>query len=466
MSRFLLVALCCLACLCPASATASATAQTPIGQAGSGNTLALPAVFNQKPTPAFGVQMYGAVADASQYSEETPEAGVDWLRWRVFWAAVEPINTTPDKFNFSSMDASMKAAVELNLRPLVTIEQAPKWAATYTNGPIDKVGLDEFAQFMGALVERYDGDGYQDAPGSPKVRIWELYNEPDAGDVIGAENAQPFWGPYGKEYAAMLCTAYRATKAANPTARVAIGGIAYDFFKEDNGPFIRSFIEDVLKNGGGECMDLMNFHYYPYFESRWAPYGDGLMGKTNYLRGILAKYGYGWKPFIVTEAGHHSDAEPTQPSTPQEQVNYLIKMSTQSAAAGNELMIWWTWIDLQGYWGETGLLTAAGVRKPSFDAYRNMAGKLSGATFLRTVPPSETGSEAARVYEFRAGQKLYVAWADSSSTIAIKLAGASFKVTDSLGVVQGFLLDGDDGSFDGFVRFNVSRQPIYLEQTP
>ncbi len=410
--------------------------------------------------------MYGLVEAPGQYAEEAPEAGVDWLRWRVFWGNVEPNNTTPDKYNFASMDASMKTAVELGLRPLVTIEQAPKWAATYTNGPIDKVGLDEFAQFMGALVERYDGDGYQDAPGSPKVRIWELYNEPDAGDVLGAEGVQPFWGPYGKEYAAMLCTAYRATKAANPQARVAIGGIAYDFFKEDNGPFVRSFIEDVLKNGGGECMDLMNFHYYPYFESRWAPYGDGLMGKTNYLREILAKYGYGWKPFIVTEAGHHSDPEPGQPSSPQEQVNYLIKMSTQSAAAGNEIMIWWTWIDLQGYWGETGLLTSVGVRKPSFDAYRTMAGKLSGATFLRMVPSSETGSEAARVYEFKAGHKLYVAWADSSISIGIRLSGTSFKVTDSLGVVQGILRDSDDGSSDGYVRFTVSQQPLYLEETP
>ncbi len=461
MLRFLVVALCCLACLCPASAAA----QTPVDQAGSGNTLTLPAVFNQKPVPAFGVQMYGAVTD--QYAADTPEAGVDWLRWRVFWGSVEPNNTTPDKYDWSSMDASMLAAVQLNLRPLVTIERAPKWAATYTNGPIDKVGLDEFGQFMGALVERYDGDGNQDAPGSPKVRIWELYNEPDAGDVVGAEGVQPFWGPYGKEYAAMLCTAYRATKAANPSARVAIGGIAYDFFKEDRGPFVRSFIEDVLKNGGGNCMDLMNFHYYPYFEWRWKPYGDGLMGKTNYLRDILSRYGYGWMPIIVTEAGHHSDAEPSQPSSPQVQANYLVKMSTQSAAAGNQLMIWWSWLDLPDYWGETGLLTAAGVRKPSFDAYRSMAGKLSGATFLRAVPQNERGgSEDEHVYEFKAGHKLYVAWTDTFSPVTLKLAGDNLKVSDSLGVVQGILRDGDDGSSDGFVRFTVSQQPLYLEQMP
>ena len=462
MLRFLVVALCCLACLFPASAAA----QTPVDQANSDNTLALPAVLNQKPMPAYGVQMYGAVDAPNQYAADTPEAGVAWLRWRVFWSMVEPSNTTPANYNFGSMDASMQTAVQLHLRPLVTIEFAPSWAATYTNGPIDKVGLDEFAEFMGALVERYDGDGNQDAPGSPKVQIWELYNEPDAGDVIGAENGQPYWGPYGKEYAAMLCTAYRATKEANPRARVAIGGIAYDFFKGENGPFIRSFLEDVLKNGGGNCMDLMNFHYYPYFESRWAPYGDGLMGKTNYLRGILSQYGFGGLPIIVTEAGHHSNYVPGQESSPQEQVDYLVKMSTQSAAAGNQIMIWWSWLDLPGYWGENGLLTAAGVRKSSFDAYRIMASKLSGATFKRVVPSSETGDETARVYEFSAGRKMYVAWTDSASSIPIRLAGDKFKVVDALGVTQGILSDGDDGSSDGYVHLTVSLHPQYLERTP
>jgi hypothetical protein len=150
--------------------------------------------------------MYGSVDDPNQYASYVPDAGVGWLRWRVFWKDVEPNNTTPNNFKFGWMDASMQTAVRLNLRPIVTIEQAPSWAATYTNGPIDKVSLDEFGQFMTALVERYDGDGYQDGPGSIKVPIWELYNEPDAGSVVGAENEQPFWGPYGKEYAAMLCT--------------------------------------------------------------------------------------------------------------------------------------------------------------------------------------------------------------------------------------------------------------------
>ena len=49
------------------------------------------------------------------------------------------------------------------------------------------------------------------------------------------------WGPYGADYAQMLCAVYPAVKAASPNARIVLGGIAYDWFQEDGGPFVRGF---------------------------------------------------------------------------------------------------------------------------------------------------------------------------------------------------------------------------------
>ena len=51
----------------------------------------------------------------------------------------------------------------------------------------------QFKQYFREVVERYDGDGYKDAPGSAVVTYWEMYNEPDAwafGDIGG-------WGKRG-----------------------------------------------------------------------------------------------------------------------------------------------------------------------------------------------------------------------------------------------------------------------------
>ena len=386
------------------------------------------------------------------------------MRWAIAWAAIEPVNTKPVNFNYGSFDASIQYATSLNLRLIVTIGFNPSWAATYKNGPIDKVPLAEFAQFVQALVERYDGDGFQDAPGSPTVRVWELYNEPDGGSILGAELGNPYWGDFGKEYAAMMCAASGAAKAADPAAKIALGGIAYDWFREDGGPFVRRFLDDVLDNGGGGCMDFMNFHYYPFFQARWDPYGHGLSGKANYLRSRLAAHGLGSIPMIVTEAGHHSNNYSSFPSSPEEQVAYVVKLFTQSLASQVKVMIWWTWKDIPGYWGENGLLTMQGEKKPSYDAYRVAAGKLGQAEFGREVPPGETGSSTAEVYQFTGPGTFYVAWVEGATSAQITLPGNQFALIDPMGTLQGYATDSADGRTDGRVNLVVGQQPQYLER--
>src|SRR5262249_58290966 len=86
-------------------------------------------------------------------------------------------------------------------------------------GPAD---VQQFAQFASWMAERYDGDGLQDAPGSPRIAAWEIWNEPnDAGNWsdIGADsNARK------RRYGEMLVAAYQAIKAADRTATVLTGG--------------------------------------------------------------------------------------------------------------------------------------------------------------------------------------------------------------------------------------------------
>ena len=107
-----------------------------------------------------------------------------------------------------------------------TLGSNPTWAATYPEGLIDKVPVQEFVQFVRAVVERYDGDGLQDAPGSPVINNWELYNEPDGDDPIRAQyGGIGYWGRYGAEYAQMLCAVYPEIKKANPSASRSDRGI-------------------------------------------------------------------------------------------------------------------------------------------------------------------------------------------------------------------------------------------------
>ncbi|NTU81254.1 MAG: hypothetical protein HGA45_18050 [Chloroflexales bacterium] len=74
----------------------------------------------------------------------------------------------------------------------------------------------DFADYVFAVVERYDGDGNADAPGSPRVAAWQIWNEPNAWET---------WPGSPAEYAAILEAGYAAAKAADPTATVAPGGL-------------------------------------------------------------------------------------------------------------------------------------------------------------------------------------------------------------------------------------------------
>lgn len=433
-------------------------------------TVFLPAVFldyTSAPT-AFGVQMYNDLTTPSAGLTLTQVARVYWVRWPLAWSKMEPVDTAPENYNFSVYDSSILSATQAGLHLIVTILNNPAWAANYANGPIDKVDIGAFTEFVGTLVERYDGDGWQDAPGSPVVDYWEFYNEPDAGDELYARYGASYWGHFGAEYARMLCAVYPVIKAANPRAQVAMGGLAYDNFEDQGGGFTREFLDDVLAAGGGQCFDVMNFHYYPVFEPNWAPYGAGLSGKASYLRSKLEQYGVMNKPMISTEAGWHSSSSPDFPSTPQIQSRYVVKLFAQSLASHLEVMTWWTWIDPGSGYGANGLLTQSLERKPAYDAYRTAAKELGYALFQRSLSASELGSTALEGYRFNSqgNQPLYVLWSNDAVTRTVSLPLSRAQVTGMYGELITQVRDGDDGRMDGRVRVTVGPNPIYVEAIP
>jgi hypothetical protein len=431
----------------------------------------LPAVFKgyAGPPTIFGVQLYSSPTSASAALPLAAQGHVTWIRWPIGWYRIEPVK---GQYQWDWLDAALLALYRSGFKIIVTVDGNPAWAATYPGGPIDKVNISEFTQFVGALVERYDGDGVQDAPGSPVVDYWEFYNEPDNGSIASAEVGNGYWGHYGTQYAQMLCAVFPAVHAASPHAKVLFGGIAYDYFDDDAtdpGPFVRGFLDDVLAAGGGQCMDVMNFHYYPAFEAKWTPYGPGLNGKANYIRNKLASYGVTGLPLVVTEAGHHSNNYPTWPSTPDIQAGYVVKLFTQSLASELDSMIWWTWSDYDIYqyaWGANGLLDRNLQPKPSYYAFQTAAVKIGEAVFQHILTSGELEGANVQAYLFSVGHPLYVVWSNSGSSETVKLPGSFARVLNYRGNTVSQVTDGGDGIVDGRVRISVGSIPVYVEVTP
>lgn len=431
------------------------------------STVYLPTIANDDrvvPASLFGVQMYGSWPQSETGLSLANEAGVYWMRWHILWSSIEPEDTRPAKYNLDSVDATLRSATDSGLNAIVTIRDNPEWAATYANGPIDKVDISKFVEFVRTLAERYDGDGMYDAPGSPIVKYWEFYNEPDAGNELHAEYGHSYWGHFGADYADMLCAVYPAIKNANPDGQVVLGGLAYERFEEDGGVFVREFLDDVLAAGGGDCFDVMNFHYYPVFAPVWDPYGDGLVGKTNYLRGKLAEYDV-TKPFMVTEAGSHSDGD----STPQNQSREVLKLFSQAYASSLDALTWWTWQDPGSYYSANGLVTEELEKKPAFFAYKAAVNHLAHASFDRILTDTELGDENMQGYRFTTDDEmrpLYVLWSDDTTVRPVSLSiptGSSVRVENMYGEVLTHVTDTRDGNVNGSVTVSVGQDPVYVE---
>lgn len=445
----------------PAHTSASTVANTytylPIIQNNFDSTLGI---------PLFGVQTYGDTRPDSKYYDALINSDTSWVRTNASWVSAEPINSTPDGYSWSSIDASLDISINPDVNVIATIRENPDWAATSRNGVIDIVELGEFAEFIGALVERYDGDGVDDAPGSPVVIYWEFYNEPDkaSGSLYSSG-----WGDDPDLYANMLQAVYPAVKNANSAAQVVLGGIAYDFFYP-NGPFNPDFLDGVLEFGG-DYVDVMNFHYYPAFSKTWTDLdGPGLLQKTEAVRSKLVEYGYGDRPIFITESGWHSNDTSANglPASPAIQSHYVIELFTQSLAADIDVMIWWMLFDPGGGYWDNGLVTndTPPVIKPAFVAYQTAVSELSTAHFKRTWTTAETGNVDIEVHEFEDNvhqRTVYVAWLNPVETSVVSTITITGQHATTIKVSGLDVIENQYTSASGNIIIPVSAQPIFIE---
>jgi hypothetical protein len=433
------------------------------------NAVYLPFVNAPWRNDLFGVQVYGETLKTNMFYEPLINTNTDWIRATAAWNSVEPTNTTPDNYDWTSLDSALAAARPDHggFKVIATIRLAPDWAARRADGPIDKVPLSEFVQFVEALVERYDGDGFQDAPGRPIIRYWELYNEPDHSGT---------WGYYQEQYAQMLAAVYPAVKAADPRAMLVFGGVAYDWFEDQDGPFVRNFLEGVFNSPGGDRFDFMNYHSYAAFSAFWTDRGPGLLEKAQAIRQVMSANLPAPRPMMVTEAGWCSNGcTPDKPTSETFQARYVAALFTQSLAADLKVMIWWMLHDFDPDWhilSSFGLVTASNPprEKLAFYAFRTTKDQLSTARFERTWSNIETGHSMVEFYQFddvSCGCKRYVGWLDpleTSDTAALSVPHGQVKVFESINGMQiATLKDGDDGKVDGRTRVIVTGAPRYYE---
>ena len=340
------------------------------------------------PPPVFGVQM--PKINKTNGLVQAVAAGMHWVRFSAFrWHEIEPLRTDPPTYQWAVVNEENLLNAQANgMEPIAIIHFTPDWAQKYPGsqcGTIKEEALDEFAEFVTAVVKRYSLSPFS-------VRYWELWNEPDTPlwydstgfGCWGDENDEYFGGGY---YAEMLKVAYPAIKAADPRAQVLIGGLLLDC-DPTNPPAGKDckasrFLEGVLRNDGGPYFDVLSFHAYTYYvggpnhmaNANWPGSVTAVPEKTAFLRDVLAQYGYEDKVLMNTEAALLC-SEPSE-SCREAQAMYVPRAYAEALALGLKAQIYFALIN--EWWWHSGLLLPDLTSKPAYHAY------LTAASFLTSV---------------------------------------------------------------------------------
>ena len=166
----------------------------------------------------FGVHQdltyYGNRASRSRLITAARSLGATVSRSSFLWHRIEP---TRGRRVWNSTDDSINELVRVGIEPLMVVVGSPAWA----NGSADPFAVPtgwrafrrwvtDYRAFVVDAIRRYRG----------RVQYWEIWNEPNEGY---------FWKP-GLANAARYAYLYRVLRRAilegDPTAEVAVGGLA------------------------------------------------------------------------------------------------------------------------------------------------------------------------------------------------------------------------------------------------
>lgn len=172
--------------------------------------------------------------------------------------------------------------------------------------------MEAYSKFVEALVERYDGDGFNDLTGLKKgIKHWEVMTHVDV------QEGGVFFKGTPHDYFDILTASYTAIKKADKDAKVLHAGMSSMDKKAV------SFWRTVYGLGAKDYFNIANIHSV----------GDSYDFNVPEFKALLGEYGIE-KPIWVTEAAHVAVDRAGNPIPENLRVRKLIEAYTRAFAAG------------------------------------------------------------------------------------------------------------------------------------
>ncbi len=354
----------------------------PVDQAFSASTpetwsIYLPNIPARYPIKtAFGVTTNPLTNSAGL--EQIAQAGSTWTRnTGLLWSKVELVEGDLQWENVASLEQELINAAAAGLEVILIVRGTPEWAQAddtlgYSCGPIRPSKLTNFASFMFEVVSRYSQPPYN-------IRYYEIWNEPDVEISVlpGPDSEYGCWGDpndefYGGEYyGEMLKVIYPVVKAANPNAKVIVGGLLLMCSPDLPGSCNRyhpRFLEGILhrygNNDGGNYFDGVSFHAYDYYFDKlnrfgnpnwgtaWNDGGPGVTAKASFIKETLAAYNVSERFLVNTEGAILCESCNQDADFETTKVNFLVQFYSAAVAQGLHANLWYSALG----WRNSGLL--------------------------------------------------------------------------------------------------------------
>ncbi|TSC94351.1 MAG: hypothetical protein Athens101428_304 [Candidatus Berkelbacteria bacterium Athens1014_28] len=417
--------------------------------------------------------------EATHLSKVAGEKGAYWMRgYPIIWNEIEG---KKGKYDWTSIDKGLQGKNDYFSEDVYhiamiwpyanwdqnTCREGDKYKATghlKTGNEDLKIGapcdMKSYADFVEKVVERYDGDGANDAPGlKTPIKYWEIMNEPEmqGGGIGGAGEELKFFVGTSAEYLEILKASHGAIKKADPEAKVAHAGMAG---MQQN---FQDFWNPIFAGDGGDYFDIANIHTINTDEKREDMY---VMKFKKYLE----KFGIKNKPVWVTEVQFGELMN--KPKDIEKFDKILAKSSVFALAQGADKLFyienWTTWDDPDAFKPPEEGEKDKKEPKTKMDlsnnsthkVYLNLVSKINSFDKIETIQEkftegkddnSGTTSEIGQ-YKFINGNKaIYILWGNAE--LPTEISG-KVKISDIYGDNQ----EMDAGSI------KLSDTPIFVEK--
>ncbi|MBI4860992.1 MAG: hypothetical protein HY815_12165 [Candidatus Riflebacteria bacterium] len=392
--------------------------------------------------PVAGPPLFGKLPAGVDLPADVAAAGARWVRYcgssSLIWELVEPRKGT---YDWTRTDHIFGEGRKAALNPVVVVNSNNEWdRPNRVTGPKGDIvprttlprDMGAYLAFLKKAVERYDGDGIDDAPGSPVVRYWEIQNEVDL---------KMSWMDTPENYALLLAESYRVIKEASQEAVVLCSAASGPDPREPKFGFPEFFVRvfaalaKARKNPAERFFDVSSFHVY----NEHATVFPLLSRHVALLRQELDRWGYGDVPLWLTETSTHSDrpsdAPADIPAHPEaEQAADVVKIYVGCAAVNVPKVFWVTlteWAGFGGepggYWDHVGLinnptLDGKSHKKLAYFTFRRLSEAIGGGRItLARIVEAENGRFVCHLRT--GGRSLWIAWADVPNAGDVSISG-------------------------------------------